>query len=157
MTDERDTFESTRARLEEIAAQVRKRDTSLDQSIELLEEGVRLANLCTEQVDQASVVGAAAVPADDGDTASEPGGAAEAAIAEDGAREPATTVTERAADSAGSAATDDFDMSDAWSDLDDATEHDADAAVNDSQEVLELAVSDDAASAAAAEAKSDEA
>jgi exodeoxyribonuclease VII small subunit len=55
MADERDTYEATRARLEEIAASVRKKDVSLEKSIELLEEGVRLANLCTEQVDQAEL------------------------------------------------------------------------------------------------------
>lgn len=59
MTEERDTFEATRARLEEITQEVRKRDTSLDASIELLEESVRLANQCTEQVDQVSWTAAA--------------------------------------------------------------------------------------------------
>lgn len=54
MSDERYTFESTRARLEEILVQVRKKDTSLDQSLEFLEEGVRLANLCNELIDQTS-------------------------------------------------------------------------------------------------------
>ena len=54
MSDERYTFESTRARLEEILVQVRKKDTSLEQSLELLEEGVRLANLCNELIDQTS-------------------------------------------------------------------------------------------------------
>jgi exodeoxyribonuclease VII small subunit len=55
MAEERDTYEATRARLEEIATAVRKKDVSLEKSIELLEEGVRLANLCTEQVDQAQL------------------------------------------------------------------------------------------------------
>ena len=45
-------FEQARVRLEEIAAQVRKKDTSLEKSLDLLEEGVRLANLCTELIDQ---------------------------------------------------------------------------------------------------------
>jgi len=52
MTDERYTFESTRARLDEILVAVRKKDTSLEQSLELLEEGVRLANMCNELIDQ---------------------------------------------------------------------------------------------------------
>jgi exodeoxyribonuclease VII small subunit len=55
MPDERYTFETARIRLEEIAAEVRKKDTSLEKSLELLEEGVRLANICTELVDRADV------------------------------------------------------------------------------------------------------
>ncbi len=46
-------FAQARARLEEIVVQVRKKDTSLEQSLDLLEEGVRLANQCTELVDHA--------------------------------------------------------------------------------------------------------
>ncbi|MHB1323416.1 MAG: exodeoxyribonuclease VII small subunit [Coriobacteriia bacterium] len=52
MPDERYTFEQARMRLEEIAAEVRKKDTSLEKSLDLLEEGVRLANICTEMVDR---------------------------------------------------------------------------------------------------------
>lgn len=44
-------FAQARARLDEIVVQVRKKDTSLEQSLDLLEEGVRLANQCTELVD----------------------------------------------------------------------------------------------------------
>lgn len=51
MADERYTFEQTRIRLEEIAAQARKKDTSLEKSLDLLEEGARLALQCTELVD----------------------------------------------------------------------------------------------------------
>lgn len=51
MADERYTFETARIRLEEIAVEVRKKDTSLEKSLDLLEEGVRLANICTELVD----------------------------------------------------------------------------------------------------------
>ena len=51
MADERYTFDQARVRLEEIVAQVRKKDVSLETSIELLEEGVRLANMCTELSD----------------------------------------------------------------------------------------------------------
>jgi exodeoxyribonuclease VII small subunit len=54
MTDERTGFEQTRSRLDEILVAVRKKDTSLEQSLELLEEGVRLANMCNEQIDQTS-------------------------------------------------------------------------------------------------------
>jgi exodeoxyribonuclease VII small subunit len=54
MSDERDSFEQTRARLEEILVQVRRKDTSLEQSLGMLEEGVRLANRCNELIDQTS-------------------------------------------------------------------------------------------------------
>lgn len=55
MADEKYTFEQARIRLEEIAAEVRKKDTSLEKSLDLLEEGVRLANICTELVDHPDV------------------------------------------------------------------------------------------------------
>lgn len=51
MTDESYSFSTARARLEDIVAQVRKKDTSLEKSLDLLEEGVRLANACTELID----------------------------------------------------------------------------------------------------------
>lgn len=51
MADEKYTFGTARVRLEEIASEVRKKDTSLEKSLDLLEEGVRLANICTELVD----------------------------------------------------------------------------------------------------------
>jgi exodeoxyribonuclease VII small subunit len=52
MADQEHTFAQARARLEEIVGQVRKKDISLERSLDLLEEGVRLANACTEQIDQ---------------------------------------------------------------------------------------------------------
>ncbi len=51
MADDKYTFEQARVRLEEIVAQVRRKDVSLEASIDLLEEGVRLANMCTELSD----------------------------------------------------------------------------------------------------------
>lgn len=51
MSDEKQSFEQARSRLDEIVAQVRKKDVSLEQSLELLEEGVRLGNICTERID----------------------------------------------------------------------------------------------------------
>ncbi|MGV8082459.1 MAG: exodeoxyribonuclease VII small subunit [Coriobacteriia bacterium] len=53
MGDESYGFTAARARLEEIVVQVRKKDTSLEKSLDLLEEGVRLANVCTELIDRA--------------------------------------------------------------------------------------------------------
>ena len=47
------SFAQARVRLEEIVAQVRKKDVSLEKSLDLLEEGVRLANQCTELIDRA--------------------------------------------------------------------------------------------------------
>lgn len=51
MADDRHNFSQARTRLEEIVTQVRKKDTSLEKSLDLLEEGVRLANVCTELSD----------------------------------------------------------------------------------------------------------
>jgi exodeoxyribonuclease VII small subunit len=68
MADETYGFETARVRLEEIAAQARRKDTSLEKSLDLLEEGVRLANLCTEQIDQTQWKSATGqVPAETGD------------------------------------------------------------------------------------------
>ncbi len=53
MADERYTFAQARTRLEEIVVHVRKKDCSLEKSLDLLEEGVRLANTCTELSDHA--------------------------------------------------------------------------------------------------------
>ncbi len=53
MADETGSFAATRARLDDIVAQVRKKDTSLEASLDLLEEGVRLANQCTDLIDRA--------------------------------------------------------------------------------------------------------
>lgn len=50
--NERMRFDEARLKLDEIVAEVRKKDTSLERSIELLEEGVRLANVCTERIDE---------------------------------------------------------------------------------------------------------
>lgn len=52
MGDAEYTFAQARARLEDIVGQVRKKDMSLEHSLDLLEEGVRLASACTEQIDQ---------------------------------------------------------------------------------------------------------
>ena len=61
MAEESYSFTTARTRLEEIVTQVRKKDTSLEKSLDLLEEGVRLANACTEQIDHADWAPAAAV------------------------------------------------------------------------------------------------
>ncbi|MDO8848575.1 MAG: exodeoxyribonuclease VII small subunit [Coriobacteriia bacterium] len=77
MADEKYTFEQARIRLEEIALEVRKKDTSLEKSLDLLEEGVRLANICTELVDHTDMSASVPVP-EIGEAADEPGAEPEA-------------------------------------------------------------------------------
>jgi exodeoxyribonuclease VII small subunit len=68
MADESYSFSTARARLEEIVSQVRKKDTSLEKSLDLLEEGVKLANACTELIDhQDWAAGAAPASVDAGE------------------------------------------------------------------------------------------
>ena len=45
-------YSDAKARLDEIVKQVRAKDVSLERSLDLLEEGVKLANQCTELIDQ---------------------------------------------------------------------------------------------------------
>jgi exodeoxyribonuclease VII small subunit len=74
MADESYSFSTARTRLEAIVTQVRKKDTSLEKSLDLLEEGVRLANACTELIDHADWVaaeGAIQSVGDAGETAAE--------------------------------------------------------------------------------------
>jgi len=49
-----DTYKDAKDQLDEIVEQVRKKDVSLEKSLDLLEEGVALANRCTELIDQAA-------------------------------------------------------------------------------------------------------
>ena len=65
MADESYSFSTARTRLEAIVTQVRKKDTSLEKSLDLLEEGVRLANACTELIDNADWGNAVPLPADE--------------------------------------------------------------------------------------------
>jgi exodeoxyribonuclease VII small subunit len=62
MTDESYNFSTAKTRLDEIVTQVRKKDTSLEKSLDLLEEGVRLANVCTELIDHADWTSAPGTP-----------------------------------------------------------------------------------------------
>jgi exodeoxyribonuclease VII small subunit len=119
MAEERDTYEATRARLEEIAASVRKKDVSLEKSIELLEEGVRLANLCTEQVDQVELVAAGS----DSGSEAVAGGSASAAQKEPDAgetAEPAAAESVTAADEV-----DDDPLAEAFADVEADVEREA--------------------------------
>ena len=69
MPDESYSFSTARARLDDIVAQVRKKDTSLEKSLDLLEEGVRLANACTELIDHQDWTAAQATDVADDDGA----------------------------------------------------------------------------------------
>ncbi len=51
MADANMDFKEALSRLEEIAAKVNGDDISLDESLDLLEEGVKLANICAENTD----------------------------------------------------------------------------------------------------------
>ncbi len=141
MADESYSFTAARTRLEEIVTQVRKKDTSLEKSLDLLEEGVRLANQCTELIDHADwavggIPGAEAVasgaPVETGegidagstpsvaepvpDAASDEGAAGTLASA-DGAEESAAYADDVASDSVADADDDGFDAADeAWAD-----------------------------------------
>lgn len=48
------TVKQALERLREIVSQVENKKIDLDKSLDLLEEGVRLANLCTEKTNQDS-------------------------------------------------------------------------------------------------------
>jgi exodeoxyribonuclease VII small subunit len=66
MVDDEYTFSQARARLDELVAEARRKDMSLEQSMDVLDEGVRLINRCTERVDQVEVGDAAgSEPTDD--------------------------------------------------------------------------------------------
>ncbi len=102
MTDESYSFSTARVRLEEIVSQVRKKDTSLEKSLDLLEEGVRLANACTELIDHADwTVGG--VGEAEGDAATSEGAAdvtAEGGEAADGSHVAAESAEPEARDAA---------------------------------------------------------
>lgn len=46
------TFSEVRARLDEIVSEVRKKDTSLEKSLDLYEEAIKLGNKAAELVDK---------------------------------------------------------------------------------------------------------
>jgi len=56
MTDkERPSFEKALSRLEEIVKELEDETISLEESIELYEEGIRLSKICTETLEQAEL------------------------------------------------------------------------------------------------------
>lgn len=50
--NQKETFGDVRARLDEIVAQVRSKDVSLEQSLDLYEEAIRLGNRAAELIDK---------------------------------------------------------------------------------------------------------
>ncbi|RJQ54402.1 MAG: exodeoxyribonuclease VII small subunit [Actinobacteria bacterium] len=58
------SFEHALGRLGEIVEEVRRKDTDLDRSLELLEEGIQLANVCTERIDHTRVLAEQPEPAE---------------------------------------------------------------------------------------------
>ncbi|MEI7814260.1 MAG: exodeoxyribonuclease VII small subunit [Coriobacteriia bacterium] len=120
MADESYSFTTARTRLEDIVVQVRKKDTSLEKSLDLLEEGVRLANACTEMIDQADWAAAEAAPESVG-------------VDAEGA----------AAESSGAAADATIGAGDATSAVDDSGDVLGDADADDGEPAEELAADDD--------------
>jgi exodeoxyribonuclease VII small subunit len=53
-TSEYASYQDAKERLDQIVSDVRGKDISLEESLDLLEEGVALANKCTELIDIAS-------------------------------------------------------------------------------------------------------
>lgn len=100
MPEESYSFTSARTRLEEIVTQVRKKDTSLEKSLDLLEEGVRLANQCTELIDHADWEMADAASAQDAAVADAAGSGEAAVEGAAGAGEMAGEATQAAEDAA---------------------------------------------------------
>ena len=49
------TYSEAKERLEEIVAEVRRKDVSLEKSLDLLEEAGRLASHCTDLIDRADL------------------------------------------------------------------------------------------------------
>jgi exodeoxyribonuclease VII small subunit len=76
MSDDRSTFETTRARLEDLVVQVRRKDVSLEQSLDMLEEAVRLVNQCNDLIDQTSFRAPVSEDATEPDDAAAPSEAA---------------------------------------------------------------------------------
>lgn len=52
MSNSYETFGEVRARLDEIVTEVRKKDLSLERSLDLYEEAIQLANRCAELIDK---------------------------------------------------------------------------------------------------------
>lgn len=65
------TFSEVRARLDEIVAEVRKKDLSLEKSLDLYEEAIKLGNRAAELVDKPDFSDEELLAASEGEGASE--------------------------------------------------------------------------------------
>ncbi len=80
------TFSEVRARLDEILVEVRKKDLSLEKSLDLYEEAIKLGNRCAELVDKPDFTeeeAQAAMEAIEGEAAADESGDADGAEAND--------------------------------------------------------------------------
>lgn len=80
------TFSEVRARLDEILVEVRKKDLSLEKSLDLYEEAIKLGNRCAELVDKSDFTeeeARAAMEAIEGEAAADESGDADGAEAND--------------------------------------------------------------------------
>lgn len=61
------TFESSMAELEEVVAKLERGDVTLDESLKLFENGIKLANACQKKLDEAERKVKILVSGDDGE------------------------------------------------------------------------------------------
>jgi exodeoxyribonuclease VII small subunit len=108
VSDESYSFDQARVRLEDIVTQVRRKDTSLEKSLDLLEEGVKFVNVCTEQIDHTQWRSAVEEVAEDAGTTQAGEGATAEAVATEPAvdAEPAAETTDAVAPDATAEAAD---------------------------------------------------
>ncbi|MDR1775473.1 MAG: exodeoxyribonuclease VII small subunit [Actinomycetes bacterium] len=78
-----ESYSEAKEQLDAIVAEVRKKDVPLERSLDLLEEGVRLANRCTELIDRSSWEAADSVEDAESDGTAEAGGDADGEVAAD--------------------------------------------------------------------------
>lgn len=110
MTDSsHETFGEVRARLDEIVAEVRSKDTSLEKSLDLFEEAIKLGNRCAELVDRPDYTPEEAALAAEAMSVAEEGAAEEGAAASE-LEEPAADPEGSQADAEDSETTEEQDL-----------------------------------------------
>lgn len=143
MTDESYSFTAAKTRLDEIVTQVRKKDTSLEKSLDLLEEGVRLANVCTELIDHADWASAPGQATAGDESVDHPAGAS--AAGSDAASEPTEAPDAEATDAEVGVARDDVESDDIESEVAaDAGNENADAEAGSDAAIGEVWSEDEA-------------
>jgi exodeoxyribonuclease VII small subunit len=110
--DNQSSYGRARERLEEIVAQVRAKDISLEKSLDLYEEALRLGSSCAEMIDRTDFsveeLEAAAQTGEDKEDAGDGEGAADIEDIE-GVEDTDDEVSDDAADTAGAEDTEDAD------------------------------------------------